>query len=171
LLLEYISRNAFSDEPIRPKEFFFIDPIIVPSTKLLHIVDVVGPILGNSPQEFTTDAEKQHWYTNRPASTLIQLNDLCVLMQGKLEDGFSLPSGARAKCYKSKTDPSVDPISALLIYKGLTDASGGKIDVEMEESNLHVFTQLAARAQVSNADRALQQRVFKEMIDRAVASR
>jgi carboxylesterase len=171
LLLEYLSRNAFTDKAVLPEQFFFIDPIVVPSDKLLHIVNVVGPILGNSPQEFTNDKQKRHWYTNRPTSTLAQLNDLCELIRNKLEDGFSLPAGSFAKCYKSKVDDSVDPVTALLIYKGLTDAKGGKIDVEMVESNFHVFTQLAARPQASDADRALQHRVFREMIEKAVAHR
>jgi carboxylesterase len=168
LLLEYLSRNAFNGKAVLPEEFFFIDPIVVPSAKLLHIVNVVGPILGNSPVERTTEAERRHWYTNRPASTLAELNSLCELMRDKLENGFSLPAGAHAKCYKSKVDDSVDPVTALLIYKGLTDDGGKKIDVEMVESDFHVFTQLASRITVDDADRELQKRVFDEMIKRAV---
>jgi hypothetical protein len=39
----------------------------------------------------------------------------------------------------------------------------------MVESDYHVFTQLASRTDAAAADTALQQRVFKEMIDRCVA--
>ena len=142
---------------------------MVPSSKLLHIVSVVGPILGNSPQELVNERQKRHWYTNRPASTLAQLNELIELLRRRLEKGFSLPEGTNAKCYKAKTDGSADPISALLIYKGLSDANGGRIDVEMIDSDLQVFTQLAARESATHADTLNQQRAFKEMVDRVMA--
>jgi carboxylesterase len=169
LILEYLGRDAFRGKAVFPQRFFFIDPIVVPSAKLLHIVPVVGPVLGNSPVERKTEAEKRHWYTNRPASTLEELNDLCELVRGKLENGVSLPGDARATCYKSDADETVDPVTALLIYKGLTNADGSKIDVQMMASNLHVFTELAARESVTDADKALQKRVFIEMIEKAVA--
>ena len=169
LIMEYISRKAFDGKAVLPEKFFFIDPIVVPSSKLLHIISVVGPLLGNSPVERKTEAEKRHWYTNRPASTLEQLNDLCELMRSRLENGFSLPQDASATCYKSDVDDSVDPVTAVLIYKGLSDAKGAKIDVQMVRSDFHVFTQLAARVSVTAADRALQKRVFAEMIERSVA--
>lgn len=169
LILEYLSRNAFDGKTVLPANFFFIDPLVVPSSKLLHIVNVVGPILGNSPVERKTDAEKRHWYTNRPASTLEELNELCELMRGKLESGISLPSGAKAICYKSDNDDSVDPVTALLIYKGLKDALGSKIEVQMVKSDFHVFTELKARAIVTEADKTLQKRVFGEMIEKTIA--
>lgn len=146
-----------------------IDPIVVPASKLLNIVGVVGPIIGNSPQTFTNDIARRHWYNNRPASTLKELNEIIELVRGRLEEGISLPEGTNAKCYKSKKDDAVDPVTALLIYKGLKKADGSTIEVEMEESGYHVFTQLAARDNASGADSVLQKRVFKEMIDRVVA--
>ena len=168
LLLEYLSSDAFREKQ-KPREIFFIDPIVVPSSKLLHIVSLVGPMVGNSPQEFTNDLQRRHWYNNRPSSTLAELNELIERMRGKLEKGFSLPSGVKAKCYKVTTDDSADPISALLIYKGLSEANGNHIDVEMIDSDYHVFTQLAARDNATHADTLNQQRVFREMIDRVVA--
>ena len=152
-----------------PREFFLIDPIVVPSDKLLHIVSVAGPVLGNSPVAFTTDVEKRHWYANRPASTLAELNELIELLRGRLEKGFSLPEGARLKCYKAKIDDSADPVTALLIYKGVTGADGSKVDVEMVDSHYHVFTQLATRTGATGEDYELQRRVFTEMIDRMTA--
>lgn len=169
LLIEYLSRGAFDGKTVLPKEIFMIDPIVVPASKLLHIVSVAGPILGNSPQELIGEKQLRHWYTNRPSSTLAELNELIELLRGKLETGFSIPTGANAKCFKAKIDDSADPVTALLVYKGLKKADGGSIDVEMVESGLHVFTQLAARTEVTHQDSVLQERVFREMIDRVAA--
>ncbi len=169
LVLEYISRMAFDDKTVTPSDFFLIDPIIVPADKLLHVVSVAGPVLGNSPRELDSDLEKRHWYTNRPASTLAELNDLIEQMRGRLEKGFSLPEDARLKCYKVKIDDSADPVSALLIYKGLTTADGSNVDIEMLDSRYHVFTQLATHPDATEKDYALQQRVFTEMTERMLS--
>jgi carboxylesterase len=169
LLLEYLSRNAFDGKSVLPRECFLVDPIVIPANKTLNIVDLVGPTMGNFPLELNNDAQKRHWYTNRPASTLEQLNDVMELVRSKLEKGFALPAGTLAKVYKSISDDSADPASALLIYKGCTDRGGKKIDIEMVDSDLHVFTRLHARVTVTHADSVLQQKTFKEMIDRVVA--
>ena len=168
LLIEYLSRGAFNDKEVIPQEIFMVDPIVIPTAKILKLVSVLGPILGNSPVELETDEQKRHWYTNRPTSTLDELNELIELVQGKLEDGFSLPKGAKAKCYKAEKDDLADPVSALLIYKGMTDADKNKIDVEMMDTDLHVFTHLESRTETSHADTLLQVRVFEEMIERMV---
>jgi carboxylesterase len=164
VILELLSRNVFNSQPVKPRWFFFIDPIIVPSNKLLTMVDFVGPIIGNSPLTGQTPVEMRHWYHNRPAETLDQLYELTELVRDRLESGFRLPAGAKAKVYKSTTDNSADPVGALLIYKGLTDAQGNKIEVEMVDSDLHVFTRLSGRASCTAADTLLQQRVFGEMV-------
>lgn len=168
LLLEYLSRTAFNNKTVIPEEIFMIDPIIIPASKLLHIIRVVGPIIKNSPVERQNEIQKRHWYTNRPASTLKELNELCEYMRIELEDGITLPKGTSAKCFKSKKDDSVDPISAIFIYKGLRDANGTAIDVEMVDSDFHVFTLLASRTAIDDSDRALQQRVFNEIAERVV---
>jgi hypothetical protein len=69
--------------------------------------------------------------------------------------------------YKAKHDGAADPLGALLLYKGLRRADGGRIDVEMIDSRKHVFTRLQGRASWTPADSALQQRVFGEMVGRA----
>jgi carboxylesterase len=168
-LLEYFSRNAFNGKSVLPEECILIDPIIIPANKTLNIVDLVGPTMGNFPLKLENDAQKRHWYTNRPASTLSQLNDVIEVVRSKLEKGITLPAGSKAKVYKSTNDDSADPASALLIYKGCTDHDGNKIEVEMVDSDLHVFTRLHARVTVSHADSLLQVKTFKEMIDRVVA--
>ncbi len=168
VLLEYLSRSAFDNNAVVPEYFFLIDPIIISADKMLTMVDAVGPIIGNSPLEGQTDEEQRHWYHNRPAETLVELNDLIKLVRGRLEKGFSLPAGAGAKVYKSTTDDAADPVGALLIYKGCTTSAGGRIEVEMVDSDLHVFTRLAARPSCTHADTLLQQRVFAEIVDKAV---
>jgi len=168
LLIEYLSRNAFDSKAVKPQEFYFIDAIVVPSSKLLHIVPLIGPILGNSPVEHESELEDKYWYTNRPTPTLDELNELIELVRRKLEKGITLPYGSHAKCYKSKIDNSADPVSSILIYKGLKQSDGNRIDVEVVDSDLHVFTRLAGRKVVSEQDSTLQKAVFKEMIDRVV---
>lgn len=168
VLLEYLGSGAFADKEVQPEELYFIDAIVIPASKLLHIVPIVGPILGNSPNNLQNDIQKRHWYLNRPASTLSELNEIIERVRKQLEDGVTLPQGSRAICYKSEYDETVDPVSSLLMYKGIRNYGGGHIDVEIVESKLHVFTQLAARVSVTEKDIALQQRVFEDMVDRAV---
>lgn len=168
VLLEYLGRQAFDKKTVTPECFYFIDAIVVPTSKILHLASVVGPILGNSPTEPENDLQRRHWYRNRPTSTLSELSDLIERVRKQLENGITLPKGCNAKCYKSEYDALADPLSALLMYKGIEKQDGNHIDVEILESNLHVFTRLIARKNVSDKERDLQQRVFKEMIDRVV---
>jgi carboxylesterase len=67
------------------------------------------------------------------------------------------------KVYKSLKDDVADPVSAFLIYKGIKTSTGGKVDVELENSTFHVFTRLAGRDNVTPDEIALQQKVFAEM--------
>jgi carboxylesterase len=162
LLMEYLGRNAFASRPA-PDWVFMIDPIVVPTSKILSLVDVLGPILGNSPNEGTPD-ENERWYVNRPQETLAELYELVNRVKNRLEDGIRLPRGTRALVRKSKHDRSADPIGALLIYKGMREADGGHLDVKLVDSRLHVFTRLKWRSsEPSDADRALQLSAFREM--------
>jgi carboxylesterase len=70
------------------------------------------------------------------------------------------------KVYKSEKDETADPVSAVLIYKGLKTAEDNRIDVEMIDSELHVFTRLDLRTSVSQKDRDNQRRVFDEILGR-----
>jgi carboxylesterase len=164
LILDLISRGRFKAQP--PNQVFLIDPIISPSAKILSLIGLVGPILGNSPEK-GTEAEQPHWYTNRPAETLNELYTLTNLIKNRLESGITLPTGTRAKVWKAKKDGLADPIGALLLYKGLKTSVGGRIDVEMVDTRKHVFTRLAGRNGNSDADYGLQKKVFDEMSARA----
>jgi len=115
-----------------------------------------------------TEEEAAHWYTNRPTATLAQLNGLIGRVRSQLAGGIQLPQGSRAKVYKTSQDPTADPVSALLIYRGLRTAEGGAVDVQMLPSRLHVFTRLRGRdpATVAEMNRRHQLDAFQEMIQR-----
>lgn len=162
LLMQYLSAGEFDDRPA-PKWLFMIDPIVVPTAKILSLADALGPILGNSPDKGDS-IEVHYWYVNRPEETLRQLYALINLVKNRLEDGFRLPAGTQAMVRKSKHDNSADPVGALMIYKGMRDSAGNHVDVKLVDSRLHVFTRLAARSSApSPADSALQLGAFREM--------
>jgi carboxylesterase len=167
LLMQYLSAGAFKDRPA-PKWLFMIDPIVIPTAKILSLVDVLGPILGNSVNKGDS-LENHYWYVNRPEETLRQLYGLINVVKNRLEDGFRLPQGTQAWVRKSKHDNSADPVGALYIYKGMRDADGHHVDVQLVDSRLHVFTRLALRSSTpSPADSALQLATFREMAGLAV---
>ncbi len=161
LLLNLIKSNFFSSYT-KPKGIFLIDPIVLPSNKSLTMIDLLGPVLGFTTSELE-EGEKGYWYVYRPQESLKQLLAVIDLTRRDLEDGFSLPQDTYLKVYKSIKDETAEPVSALLIYKGLKTSKGANIDVEMVESNLHVFTRLKGRSNVSSADEALQLKTFAEM--------
>jgi len=168
LLMQYLSAGDFKKRPA-PEWIFMIDPIVVPTAKILSLVDALGPILGNSPNKGDS-IENQNWYVNRPEETLKQLYSLINVVKNRLEDGFRLPEGTQAMVRKSKHDNSADPVGALMIYKGMRESDGGHVDVQLVDSRLHVFTRLAARSSApSSADSALQLTTFREMAERAAA--
>ncbi len=167
LLMQYISDGAFKARQA-PKHIFMIDPFVVPASKALSLVDLVGPVLGNAPDQGNS-IEVKHWYTSRPQETLQELYELANLVKNRLEDGFKLPKGTLAKVYKSKQDKFAAPVGALLIYKGMRQSDGSHIEVEMVDSHLHDFTRLQGRNLTGNPSpqqRALQLAVFDEMIAR-----
>ncbi len=161
LLLEAIYAGEFNQQP--PREIFFIDPIIVPTNKFLTLATIIGPIVGNI-EDVGDSLEQKHWYANRPAEQLEELYALLNRAKNRLENGLTLPSGTRLKVYKSRHDNSADPVSALYLKKGLIPKNGGKAEVEMIDSRLHVFTRLDGRSTITAQDRATQGRVFSEMI-------
>jgi carboxylesterase len=155
-------QNHFFDQYTLPKGIFLVDPIIVSSNKTLTLVGLLGPVLGFTSVDLAT-GEKGHWYVFRPQETLKELMALIDLTRINLEEGIRLPTGTYMKVYKSEKDDTADPISALMIYKGIKTSDGGNIDVEMENSTLHVFTRLAGRDNVTPTEIALQQKVFAEI--------
>ena len=144
------------------KHILMIDPIVIPSAKIMTLVGLVGPMLGYTDNK-NTAGEEGHYYHFRPQETTKQLFDLTVKTRKDLQEGYQLPSGIRLKVYKSIKDPSADAVSAVLIYKGLTNSDGTKIDIEMLDSELHVVTRLAGRDNVTQHDRDIQTHVFDDM--------
>lgn len=166
-LIINLVKSGFFAGYTAPKGIFLVDPIIVSSNKTLTMVGLLGPVLGYTSVELSA-GEEQRWYVYRPQETLKQLMTLINLTRLDLERGISLPDNLYVKVYKSKVDDVADPVSALLIYKGLKyDWTLYKnIDVELVDSKIHVFTRLRGREGVTAADYALQHKVFKEMEDK-----
>jgi carboxylesterase len=162
LLIQAIADGAFNNRQV-PDRVFLIDPIIVPTAKALSLANIVGPVLGNSPNPGDS-VENLHWYVNRPEEDLRQLYELINRAKNHLESGFDLPVGTRAKVYKTKHDNSADPVGALMIYKGMRNSGGGHVEVQMIDSRLHVFTRLQGRSPIpSAADTSNQQSAFRDM--------
>lgn len=169
LILDLLSSGFFDGKTI-PRHILFVDPIIIPSDKLLSIVRIVGPMLGYVETDVTGE-EQGHWYVFRPQETLQELQKLFTHVRKKLESDIHLPAKCRLKTYKSKKDPSADPVSAVLIYKGVKTASGDKIQVQMVDSDLHVFTRLAGREHVTNNDRQNQVNAFQDITNLVMANK
>lgn len=162
LIIQMVSAGYFDDK-LKPKGIFLIDPIVISSNKQLTMVNALGPVLGytstgNSP------GEVGHWYTYRPQESLKQLMLLIDKTRLDLESGLTLPEGTYLKVFKVTHDSAADPAGAVLIYKGLQNATGGKVEVEMVDSRFHVFTRLAGREEVTLHDRSNQKAAFENMI-------
>lgn len=160
LVLDAIRENKFT--PDRIKHVYFIDPIIIPSNKILSLAPVVGPFVGYLKTELDA-GENGFWYKYRPQHSLKQLEKLTRQERKKLEKGVVLPAGVRLKVYKAHRDGSADPASAVQLQKGLKESNGNEIVVRVVDSDLHVFTRLKGRNVVSDADRKLQAQVFEEI--------
>jgi carboxylesterase len=160
LVMDLIKKGEIGANGLR--HIFMVDPIVIPSYKLLTIIGLVGPMMGYLVTTMTP-AEEGHWYHFRPQETLKQLLDLTNKTRKDLQGGFKLPSGSKMKVYKSTKDPSADAVSAVLIYKGLKNSDGSAIDIEMLESNLHVVTRLSGRDNITQHDRDIQSHVFDDM--------
>ena len=115
-----------------------------------------------------SEAEDKVYYRFRPQETLQELQKLITIVRHELEEGIVLPPNSSLKVYKSKKDPTADPISAALIYRGLTTFEGQPIALEMVDSDLHVYTRLELRDHVSSQDLQNQQETFNDIIDRVL---
>ncbi|MHB9055294.1 MAG: alpha/beta hydrolase [Paludibacteraceae bacterium] len=155
-------KSGFFTNFTKPKKFFLIDPIIISSNKTLTLVAVLGPVLGHTSSELSS-GEQGKWYVYRPYQTLQQLMNLIDLTRKDLENGIILPPETKMKTFKSISDNSADPVSAVLIYKGMKNSDGSETEVQMVNSKLHVFTRLKGRDGVTSSDRALQLNTFREM--------
>jgi carboxylesterase len=144
------------------KHIFMIDPIVISSDKTITLIGLVGPMMGYI-ETTNTPTEEGHWYHFRPQETLNQLLKLIDKSRKDLQAGFKLPAGTQLKIYKSIKDPSADPVSAVLIYKGLKNSDDSNIEVEMIGSELHVMTRLNGRDGVTQRDRNNQLHIFDDM--------
>lgn len=165
LFLELIAAKYF-DNRIPPGQILLIDPIVIPSNKTLSMIHIFGPMLGYVEEEQSSEEDKVY-YRFRPQETLRELQNLLNKVRKDLEKGVVLPQGSSLKVYKSIQDPTADPVSAVLIYKGLKKADGSPVEVEMIDSGLHVFTRLELR-NPSNKDRQMQMAVFNDIISRVI---
>jgi carboxylesterase len=167
LILEQLATGQFAGAA-SPRHVFFIDPIVVPGNKTLTMVPFLRLFISNTTTN-GTDEERRHFYSNRPTATLEELYALTRRVRSRLADGVRLPAGTLASVYKSSRDQSVDPVSALLIYRGLRTADDQRVDVQMFDSGLHVFTRLRGRApeDVTEGDRQRQRQVFDDLIRKA----
>ena len=161
LLLE-LARSGYFEEHLAPKNIFLIDAVVVPSVKLQSIAGIVGPMLVYSDSG-QSEGEDQFWYHFRPHETINELNELIKNVRQGLEDGFSLPPDTYMKVFHSRYDPSANSLSAVLIYKGLTLGNGDKVDVQIMDSDIHVFTRLKLREPVTPLERSNQQDAFRQM--------
>ena len=129
------------------------------------MVGIVGPMLGYTE---STDAagEEKVYYHFRPQETLQQLQAVLNVVRKELEDGFQLPAKLYLKVYKSKKDPTADPVSAVLIYKGIKTSTQQPIDLELINVELHVFTRLSLVPNVTATDRQNQTYAFTDITTR-----
>lgn len=161
LIINLLKSGFFADYT-SPKGIFLVDPIVISANKTLTMVGLLGPVLGYTTVELPT-GEQGHWYVYRPQESLKQLMELINLVRINLQNGITLPTGTYMKVYKSTLDDVADPVSALLIYKGMKTSPNGTIDVEMVDSKLHVFSRLRGRDGITAADIQKQQQVFDEI--------
>lgn len=163
LFIELLSGDFFKEKPA-PKQILLIDPIVIPSNKTLSLVHIVGPMLGYLESDQSAELDKVY-YRYRPQETLRELQNLLNKVRKDLEHGIVLPPETSFKIYKSKKDPTADPVSAVLIYKGIKTNAGRNVEVEMVDSQLHVFTRLDLRPHTS-LDKENQTATFNDILFR-----
>src|SRR6478752_1819183 len=163
LLLQMVSSGYFNTH-LHPRNIFLIDPIVVPSNKLQTIVGIVGPMIVYSEVDQTAE-ENKYWYKFRPYETINELNNIMTIVRKDLERGVTLPSGTYFKEFHSLHDPVASTTSSVLIHKGLKTSSGAKPDVQLMNSDIHVFTRLSLRPDVTSLQRANQLDAFTQIAE------
>jgi carboxylesterase len=156
LVLDLIAAKKIETDVL--KHIYFIDPIVVPSNKLLPLIPALGGTFINYTTTELDAGETGYWYKYRPQQALRELDKVTRHIRKKLEKGITLPSGISLKVYKSEHDGSADPVSAVIIKKGIKNS-----DVITVGSKLHVFTRLKGRAAYSDEDKTLQLKTFEEI--------
>jgi carboxylesterase len=165
LLLNMVGSGFFGSSNVVPRQILLVDPIVIPADKTLSLAPAIGPILGYIEADNTAE-EDRYWYHFRPQETLNELNKVLIHVRKQLQSGIQLPANCALKVYKSVKDPSADPVSAVLIFKGVKMFNGGNIDVQMIDSHYHVFTRLALRDNVTAADIQRQADAFNDFKNR-----
>lgn len=161
LILDIIYNNKINPDVL--KHIFLVDPVVVPSNKTMTLISAVGPAL-NYVETTMEKGEDGFWYKYRPYEAIEQLNMLTQEIRKDLESGITLPSNVGLTVYKSKKDGTADPMSAVLIKKGLKLSNGSDIEVQMIDSDIHVVTRLKGRNVISDKDIENQKIVFNHII-------
>lgn len=164
LILDLINSGFFNNSGTTV-HIFLVDPIIIPSDKFLSVVGVVGPMLGYIESDGAPGEEK-YYYHYRPQETLQQLDNVLDVVRNELQNGITLPQNVYLKMYKSVRDPTADPVSAVLIYNGVKTSSGGNIDFDWINGDIHVFTRLNLVPDVTAQDQANQVYAFNDITTR-----
>lgn len=160
LLLNMIHEGKINTT--RLKNIFFIDPIIIPSNKILSLAPIVGPAVGYLEVSLES-GEQGYWYKYRPQHALRELEKLTRKERKQLEKGITLPAGVSMLVFKTQRDDSADPASAVTLKKGIAKSDGGEIEVELVDSDLHVFTRLRGRKAITAKNVAQQAAAFEKI--------
>ncbi len=164
LLLE-LMQSGYFDSHIKPNNIFLVDPIVAPTNKLQSIANLIGPMMVYLEVDQSAEEDK-FWYHFRPHETVSELNKVIQKVRKGLEKGIRVPSGTYVKSFHSKGDPTASTTSTVLIYKGLEHSDGSKIDVQLMNSDIHVFTRLKLRPSVSPLELSNQLDAFTQMAKR-----
>ncbi|WP_395050520.1 alpha/beta hydrolase [Flavobacterium sp.] len=164
LILELVKSGYFNSH-LHPKNLFLIDPIVVASSKLQSTVGIIGPMLVYVEADQSAQ-ENKYWYRFRPYETINELNDVMKTVRKGLEDGMTLPTGTYLKAFHSLHDPVASTTSTVLIYKGLKTSIGTHIDVQLMDSDIHVFTRLNLRSNITALQHANQLDAFNQIVNK-----
>jgi carboxylesterase len=164
LILSLVKSGYFNTH-LPPKNLFLIDPIVVSSNKLQSVTGIVGPMIVYVEADQTSE-ENKYWYRFKPYETINELNDVMKVVRNGLEDGMTLPAGTYLKVFHSLHDPVASTTSTVLIYKGLKTSTGEHIDAQLMDSDIHVFTRLSLRTDVTPLQRANQLDAFNQIANK-----
>ena len=164
LILNLLNENSLSQIP--PNQIILIDPIIIPSNKMLSLAGIVGPMIGYTSVDFDSELERKHWYHYRPQETLQELLDIITVVRKELESGIALPALTDVSIYKSTYDEVADRVSGILIYNGIKSNTMNSKEIYMINSHIHVMTRLQGRNNISSNDISIQKLIFNQIIEK-----